>query len=111
MATLGSCPALDEALIVDGLGLPGRVGRTDGKRHGHRPKPPVSLNRLAADGAHMNILLKNTYLHRTLAVTNPLYSELSCSDGGSPGIEVLLTRAVGMWSYLFPGEIDSRTSL
>ena len=67
--------------------------------------------RLAADGVHMNILLKNTYLHRTLAVTNPLYSELSCSDGGSPGIEVLLTRAVGMWSYLFPGEIDSRTSL
>ena len=74
-------------------------------------KPSVSLNRLAADGVHMNILLKNTYLHRTLAVTNPLYSELSCSDGGSPGIEVLLTRAVGMWSYLFPGEIDSRTSL
>ena len=72
---------------------------------------PVSLNRLAADGVHMNILLKNTYLHRTLAVTNPLYSELSCSDGGSPGIEVLLTRAVGMWSSLFPGEIDSRTSL
>ena len=73
--------------------------------------PPVSLNRLAADGAHMNILLKNTYLHRTLAVTNPLYFELSCSDGESPGIEVLSTRAVGMWSYLSPGEIDSRTSL
>ena len=97
------------------FGSPGRVGRTDGKRPGlHRRlllRPRACWTELLLDGVHMNILLKNTYLLRTLAVTNPLYSELSCSDGGSPGIEVLLTRAVGMWSYLFPGEIDSRTSL